>query len=476
MSNKLVTAVLASSLALVIGAACGSTDDSEFDGDGSSGGASGGASGASGGMLGSSGSSGSTGELGGCGATTQSATQLPVDLLVMLDASGSMMERTGANGTGPTKWAEVKNALGGFIGDAKSAGLGVGLQIFPIKHPGTPASCTTNAQCSVGGVTLGRCLLKACVPASNTDPLRSCDTSADCPGNVPCRQLGACGGAVTGNCLVADPVYGNCPTGQCKALVSSSCDGAECVLADYQPAKVAIAALPGNAAALSSAITSIPDPPPEALTPTSIAIQSGLAIAKAHAAANPGHSVVLVLATDGLPTRCQPLDIPGIAALAAGGVSGSPAIKTFVIGVFSVAQQSVAKTNLDAIAKGGGTNTAFLVSTSNNVAADFQKALDQIRGATLPCEYLIPPSPAGQQDLDKVNVQHTTGAGVKDVLPYKKDAAGCGGGPGWYYDVDPASGGAPKKIILCPTTCTAVKNETGDAKIEILLGCKTIVN
>ncbi|MDB4936148.1 MAG: hypothetical protein JWP87_3120 [Labilithrix sp.] len=484
MSKKVATIIAAGALALVVGSACGSTPESGFD-DGTSGGTSG-TSGTSGdgtsgsnGTIGSSGatSGGTSGELGACGATTESAKQLPVDLLVMLDASGSMMEQTGASGTGPTKWAAVKNALNGFIGDPKSAGLGVGLQIFPIEHPGSPASCTSNAQCTVGGTSLGRCFLKACHPANANDPITSCDAATDCPGNAACYPLGVCsqGPFTFGNCLVGDPTYGACQIGTCKALATSTCEGTECVLADYSPAKVPIAPLPGNATLLTSTINGTPDPKPEALTPTSVAVQSGIAIAKAHAAANPGHGVVLVLATDGFPTRCAPLDIPGIANLAKTGVGGTPSIKTFVIGVFKDADKATATSNLDAIAAGGGTNKAFIVTTGGNVAADFQKALDTIRGSALPCEYAIPKSEGGLQDLDKVNVQHTDGAGKKEVLAYKKDAAGCGTSAGWYYDVDPATGGTPTKIILCASTCNTVKSESGSAKIDILLGCKTVV-
>jgi hypothetical protein len=484
MSNKLVSAVVAGSLALVVGSACGSKNEgfdpgsSGSSGEPGSSGASGGTSGlgTTGGLGTSGGTSGSDSGLGQCGATTQAAKQLPVDILIMLDASGSMMDKTGSGGSGPTKWSAVKSALNGFISDPKSAGLGVGLQVFPIKHPGAPSSCTTNAECT----GLGRCFLKACAPASANDPFRSCDTAADC-GGAACEQLGECrtGGVislVSGSCLVGDPTYGSCLIGSCKAVTSGSCDGDICVAADYSPAKVGIGALPGNAGALSVAINTIPDPPPDALTPTSVAVQSGLSLAKAQALANPTHTVVLVLATDGFPTRCAPLDIPGIAALAQGGATGTPAIKTFVIGVFTDADKATATANLDAIATGGATGKAFVVTTSSNVAADFQKALEAIRGAALPCEYEIPKSEAGLQDFDKVNVQRTSGAGVVEVLAYKKDAAGCGTTDGWYYDVDPATGGTPTKILLCPTTCTAAKSDTaGGAKVDILLGCKTLV-
>ena len=170
------------------------------------------------------------------------------------------------------------------------------------------------------------------------------------------------------------------------------------------------------------------------------------------------------------------MDIPGIAAIAAGGVSGTPAIKTFVIGVFTDADKATATANLDALAAGGGTTKALIVTTGGNVAADFQAALDAIRGSALPCDYSIPVSMGGQQDFSKVNVQHTDGAGMQSVLPYKTNAAGCGTSAGWYYDIDPAAGGTPTKITLCPTTCNTVKSESGNAKVEILLGCKTLVN
>ena len=44
------------------------------------------------------------------------------------------------------------------------------------------------------------------------------------------------------------------------------------------------------------------------------------------------------------------------------------------------------------------------------------------------------------------------------------------------YDIDPAAGGTPTKITLCPSTCNTVNTESGNAKVEILLGCKTLVN
>ena len=478
MSKKLFSWVVTGAVTAATIAACGSDDRSGFGTDdpdgGSSGSTSSGGGSSSSGPIGSSSSGGTDdGGLGQCGVETKAAAQLSVDILVMLDASGSMMEQTGANANGPTKWASVKDALKGFINDPKSAGLGVGLQIFPIKHPGAPATCTSNAQCNVGGAQLGRCFLKACVPPNANTPLQSCDTSADCPGNAPCRAYGECtaGPVVVGNCLVGDPTY-SCLIGSCKAVTTATCDGIECVEADYKPAKVAVATLPGNAGPLITTIDTIPNPPPENLTPTRIAVKTGIDLAKAHLAANPTHKVVHVLATDGLPTTCGPTDNASIAAIAKTGADQG--INTFVIGVFADAQKAQGQATTDAIAASGGTGKAFIISSGANVTADFQKALDAIRGSALPCEYEIPKSTKGEQDFSKVNVQRTSG-GKSEVLPNKKGAQDCGTGPGWYYDKDPAAG-TPTKIILCPNTCDAVKKDTtGGAKLDILLGCKTVV-
>jgi hypothetical protein len=241
---------------------------------------------------------------------------------------------------------------------------------------------------------------------------------------------------------------------------------------DYDDARIPIGMLPGAAGTLTSNIDGIPNPASTALTPTSVAVQGGITYAKAYKAQNPGHAVVLVLATDGLPTRCSPYESSAIAALAAAGL---PDVKTFVVGVFSPNEQATAKPNLDNIAKGGGTNEAFIVSTSGNVTADFQKAMDQIRGAALPCDYNVPKPQSGTPDYGRVNVKFTKGDGTASVFPQSKTgAAGCDAGGGWYYDVDPASG-TPTKITLCPASCDAVKASGAGSKVDVLLGCQTIV-
>lgn len=266
---------------------------------------------------------------------------------------------------------------------------------------------------------------------------------------------------------------------QCKnspPLGTSICSKKECFLDDYDDARVPIATLPGNAGALTSSIDAIPTPPDSALTPTSAALTGGLAYAKQFAGANAGHAVVLVLATDGLPTRCPPYESGPIANVAAAALGANPSVKTFVIGVFAPANAAAGKSNLDAVAKAGGTNSALIIQSSANVTAEFQAAMDEIRGAALPCDYKVPSPTSGTPDYGRVNVKFTDGAGKASVFPQAKGgAAGCDAGGGWYYDVDPSTGGSPTKITLCPASCDAVKASGAGSKVDVLLGCTTIV-
>ncbi len=231
-----------------------------------------------------------------------------------------------------------------------------------------------------------------------------------------------------------------------------------CNAADYAKPEVAIAALPGNAAAI---IASVGKHGPTTSTPTSPALQGAIDYAKTYAASHPGHTVVAVLATDGEPTECSPTDIPSIANIAAAGASGNPKVLTFVIGVGS------SLSSLNAIAAGGGSKAAFVVDQGGNVVQQFEAALKAIQGQAIGCAYAIPQPTGGQTlDLNKLNVQTTIG-GVKTILTYDATAADCDlVAGGWYFD-DPA---APTKIELCPATCSAVMAKA-DAAVDVVLGC-----
>ncbi|XXX78513.1 vWA domain-containing protein [Sorangium sp. So ce134] len=102
--------------------------------DGAGGGGSGafGASNTGGGASLGDGGFGATGEGGfdegtSCAQTSAAATLMPLDMLILLDRSGSML---GA------KWSGVTSALSTFVSDAASAGMNVGLTYFPRGNNG----------------------------------------------------------------------------------------------------------------------------------------------------------------------------------------------------------------------------------------------------------------------------------------------------------------------------------------------------
>lgn len=233
---------------------------------------------------------------------------------------------------------------------------------------------------------------------------------------------------------------------------------------DYQPPKVDFAPLPGNAKLITDAMASAS--PTGFSTPIYPALGGAILAAKAYADGNSGHAAAVLLVTDGAPQGPAPMcgnvnpeDPKVIADLAAAGVSYG--VKTFVVGLPGVNPMIA-----NQIAIGGGTGAAIVVG-SFDVKAEFQKALAQVRGEALPCEYLIPDKvEGGAVNVGDVNVLVTPKGGNSAVLP--QDAK-CGA-KGWKYD-DPVK---PTKIILCPASCQSLKTDFG-AKVQILLGCKTEV-
>lgn len=417
-----------------------------------------------GGFPPSGGNGSGTGGAETCAGETSKAELIPLDIYLMLDSSGSMNDTTGQNNTGPSKWDAVTQALTTFFKDPSSAGLGLGLNHFPVLGPGVPASCTSNAQCPGAS---GPCLLKAC---TGTAVLTACTTNSNCAsGN--CVTLGDCGGDLCG------PAGSTCTNGLiCTKLTSSTCASPDsCGAVDYAKPQVEVSPLNSTtAAALTGAISKIT---PNGATPTSAALQGAINHAKEYAGAHPTHTVIVLLATDGLPTECSPTDIGSIANIAASGLSGTPSVQTFVIGVFAPTDTG-APGNLNKIAVAGGTKSAFIVDTSKNVSQAFLDALNAIRGTKLACEYEVPkPGDAGALDFDKVNVEYTkSGSTTPTTIPYvATGASACNAMTGgWYYDVDPSKGGTPTKIIMCPATCSAFGLDSG-GQVDIRVGCKTVV-
>jgi len=301
-------------------------------------------------------------------------------MYIMADKSSSM------NGS---RWNNVVDAIKGFVDDPSSAGIGVGIQYFPVVPDGYH-TCSNDSQCDI---------------------------------------------------------YGPCPDGFCRA----------CSTSHYSNPAVAIDVLPGVAPAIKSSLDATD---PFGGTPTGPALTGAIEYATSWANSHPGHTVVVVLATDGDPYSCSPTGISAISGIASGGTNATPPILTFVIGVGS------SLTNMNAIASAGGTDQAYLVDTGGNVTQQFIAALNDIREKSLGCEYVMPQTDAGIIDPDKVKMTFTPGGGTPRDIPRVDDASQCNNGEGWYYDDNTN----PTRLYLCPDLCATVQADI-NGKMEISLGC-----
>lgn len=468
------------------------------------------------------GQGGSGGGAGGdsakaCVAETNMAQPAPLDIYVMLDISGSMLDK---DSTGTQKWTAVKTALSAFLTDPSSAGISVGIQYYPLRKTGVPATCSTNEECTSGGP----CLLKLCqgyrgkvpdpngVAACETDEdcktipaavdygpcqqgtcranAAACTSNADCLMTTmqdfgPCVGLGVCSGDTTLNCLPVgdpcDPAPDGTDRGTCVELPSSVCfHGTQCDTSVYSTPAVEITPLETGAAAV---LASIEAQVPDGDTPSAPALSGAIAHAQQWATQNPGHTVVTVLATDGLPTECLPDTqnysgtappralVEEVAAIAQEGVFGTPSIPTFVIGVFS-ADDVGAPDNLRLIARAGGTREAQIIDTGGDVTQQFLEALNSIRKAQLACEFQIPENNTGKEsDFMAVNVEFDDNGTARTLL-YVGSADRCPAEGGWYYDDTTAKD--PTKILVCPSTCEAFQNLAAGS-VQVKLGCRTMV-
>ncbi len=477
--------LVASCLVLLVASACGSSSGSNVDDAGTAANAATGRAGtanATGGRDGLQLGTGGTSASGGMGSTGEAcagelieAQRIPLDMYVMLDVSGSMLAPT-AGDANVTKWQAVSTALTGFVSDDASAGIGVGLQVFPIANAGAPTSCTTDQQCA----SFGPCLNRACWPLIG-GVVTGCLDDNGCTKDHTCIVMGECSNDDQFVCNRDATAVCGANRGNCVVPPSICVSAADCRTATYATPAAEIAELPGAEAALVGAITAA-EPDEGGLTPTGPAIAGAIAQVKAWAEAHPDRQVVAVLATDGLPTLqakgqlCEMVtaieDIDAVVNLTGQGRTGAPSVSTFVIGVVG-ADDAGATEILDAIATAGGTNEAFIVDTQGDVQLQFQDALNQIRASGLSCELAVPQSEAGKVvDYDKVNVDFTGEDGVVDELLNVTDAGGCGRGDGWYYNVSDTSKETPTRIEVCPTTCAKFQ-ATDVGSVKIVLNCAT---
>jgi hypothetical protein len=194
-------------------------------------------------------------------------------------------------------------------------------------------------------------------------------------------------------------------------------------------------------------------------------------------------SKFMLLITDGAPTmslgcirpRQGVVDMPTdpiIAEIAAAKAAG---IKTFIIG--SPGSEKSSESNADMrpwlsrAAEAGGTaqmtcnhagpNFCHMdMTTAPNFANALASGLKSVTSQISSCVYAIPAPPAGKT-LDKGAINLILHGENQSTLVLPDGQGECS--EGWNYDAD-------GNIVLCPTTCSAVKADPS-ARVELLFGC-----
>lgn len=400
-----------------------------------------------------------------CAKEVHVAEKVPVDIVLLVDASSSMEGLSGAE----SKWQRVRTALGAFVRDPGSAGLGVGLSFFPGVAPEERHACVKDADCANVPGVLPRCGQEGVCFAPGL-PLadRNCSPGLVSPFN--------CAAGLT--CVAR----GRCPQNNALCVAGGApCPGAPCVttpgvcrvaaticsVGRVGTLEVPIADLPANAGPVTAALAA---KQPDGNTPMARAVDSVLAALAERQRAVPGRKSVLVLATDGFPSCDASETVNAVVMRLERAFAAAPSVPTYVVGVFAAGEIATAQTTFQRFATAGGTKSAFLLSAGNDLSQTLLEALKQIRGQAVACDYGVPLPTTGSLDRDKVNVSTTSNSQTAE-LGRVPNAAACAGRAGWYYD-DPL---APRpRIVLCPESCARLQNDPA-ARVDLVFGCATRV-
>ncbi len=343
-----------------------------------------------------------------CGMGEANANLKPVNMLVMFDRSGSMLDCSDGTDrsnqelcpSGPSRWDTASAALKAFFADPGADGLGVALRFFPHDLPA--AGCQGGNQ--------GACDANACAQ--------------------PLVDMGT---------LMVDPA----PTDAQEAALVSAVDASGPDMPGMQG---------GNQGGG---------------TPIMAALDGALTWASAYQMANPDQRTVVVFVTDGAPNGCGN-NFGQIAQLAADALANA-GVSTYMIGLLDTNGMGVNQQDMDRVAAAGGTMQAFYVSDGQQATQQLIDAFNAIRGSAIRCDFDVPTSTSSGALINPklINVNYTPGGGTEVQLGLVDGPDACADKQAWYYD-DPAN---PTQILLCPAACDTVTADEG-AQITILAGCQ----
>ena len=405
---------------------------------------------------------------GACASDTEGGTDRTTGPSTGAAASGSMAGAGGAAGSG----------AGGSFGNTNGMGMEPPKMVVVPTDDGNCGATSMEAEEVVVEETIE-------VPEEVT-------TIAPVAINIMLDQSGSMNGilgigALWPGAIASIKAFVNDPMSQGLkvALQYFPVSGYQCNGTGYDTPEVPMAELLADGVQAAAVSASLDAHTPNGNTPIEGALRGVTSFCESYVPADPNEKCVSVFITDGAPTDCDLNhdNIAGVAATAFGA-----GVITYAVGL-----QGSDFALLDKISMQGGAEDCDPAAATYacDVTAGSNKlveALNKIRAEVvttvthtetvmktvekpLDCEFVLPPAENVMQgfDKDEVNVQ-LTAPGIKDTtlgrVPSKKECTA----DAWYYD----DATKPTRIITCPDTCTMIQSTTG-AKIDILLGCPTIV-
>ena len=317
-----------------------------------------------------------------CSTTTADARRLPVNLLIVLDRSGSMQESG--------KWVAAQNGLRTLLGRL-DGGIRVGLTMFPAPSGVGPADRAATYASPVVPIE---------ALSANRSRLLSTLSNASPSGNTPMY----CATEGSRNYYDAFTMDGS----RNVILITDGAPTSECTTAPM------CQLLPPDFACL---------------------------LAQSSVASNE------------------------VRVSVARGARGTPPIRYFIAGT-----PDASDTFLSDLAFTGNTartpdcqrtTSCHYRLETGSFEADLSRALDDIRGRAVSCEFAVDADPA-RVDPTRVNVNVTAGGGAATVVPRDVDHNN-----GWDYSP------GMRSVVLHGPACDRVLADDG-AQVRIVFGCPTI--
>jgi hypothetical protein len=341
--------------------------------------------------------------------TEQITTIKPTVLYIMFDQSSSM----GGFPVGANPWDPAVSALKSFANDAKSAGLGVALQYFPIGG----GSCSTGSGYSSPAVPVG------VLPGHATEFNKSLDDHSPNGIGTPIE------GALRGVTEFCKKYQSDHPDQQCVSVL----------VTDGQPELAA--GCDENSTSLAAIAKSAHD---AGVTTFAVGLQGA------------SFSLLDQIALQGGAPDCN-ASASRYACDVSSGASG-------LLDALNTIREKIV--TYDTRTETRVVTREVVRSVTRTVVRT--QIVEQVERTPLPCEWEIPASPSGEAfDRNKVNIRLSSGE-VQTTFVHVSSREQCVPN-GWHFDDDIQ----PTRLIACGETCERIE-AVGAAEIDILLGCATI--